>query len=293
MRVFVLMFALSLSPLVCAQEAPEAADDPAQVFVDSLHFQDGEVALPSARATLKLPPSFRYLDAADAERVLTELWGNPPGSESLGMLVPTATSLADPDNSWAIVLQYDNDGYVSDEDAKEIDYQELLEDMQEGARDSNPERERQGYPAIEIVGWAESPRYDSGTHKMHWAKELSVDGAAEHTLNYDVRVLGRSGVLTMRAIAGISQLSAIKPGMGEALGAVDFNQGARYADFNPNTDRVAEYGLAALVAGGIAAKTGLLSKLLALLIAGKKLVIGGFVLLAAGVSKLFGKKTES
>ena len=96
-----------------------------------------------------------------------------------------------------------------------------------------------------------------------------------------------------RAIAGISQLSAIKPGMGEALGAVDFNQGARYADFNPNTDHVAEYGLAALVAGGIAAKTGLLSKLLALLIAGKKLVIGAFVLLAAGVSKLFGKKTES
>lgn len=292
MRVLALMFALSLSPMVWAQEATEAVDDPAQAFVDSLRFQDGEIALPSARATLKLPPSFRYLDAADAERVLTQLWGNPPGSKSLGMLVPTATSLADPDNSWAIVLQYDNDGYVSDEDAKDIDYQELLEDMQEGARDSNPERKRQGYPAIEIVGWAESPRYDSGTHKMHWAKELSVDGASEHTLNYDVRVLGRSGVLTMRAIAGIGQLSAIKPGMGEALGAVDFNQGARYADFNPNTDRVAEYGLAALVAGGIAAKTGLLSKLLALLIAGKKLVIGALVLLAAGVSKLFGKKTE-
>ncbi len=300
MRLLPLMFALALPfsllaqeaapPADAAAEAPAAAGDSVQAFVDSLKFQDGQVTLTAARATLNLPRSLRYLDGADAERVLTDLWGNPPGSDAIGMLVPADISLADGERSWAIVLQYEEEGYVSDEDAQEIDYTEMMQEMQASAADNNEARKQQGYGAVDIVGWAEPPRYDAGTHKLHWAKELAFEGQGEHTLNYDVRVLGRHGVLVMQAVAGIGQLSQIKPGMSEALAAVDFNEGARYADFNPATDKAAEYGLAALVAGGIAAKTGLWAKLLALLIAGKKLVIAAVVLLFAGIGKLFGKK---
>jgi uncharacterized membrane-anchored protein len=301
MRLLPLMFALFLPFSLLAQEAappadaaaaeaPAAENDSVQAFVDSLKFQDGQVTLTAARATLNLPQSLRYLDGADAERVLTDLWGNPPGSDAIGMLVPADISLADGDRSWAIVLQYEEEGYVSDEDAQEIDYTEMMQEMQASAADNNEARKQQGYGGVEIVGWAEPPRYDAGTHKLHWAKELAFEGQGEHTLNYDVRVLGRHGVLVMQAVAGIGQLGQIKPGMGEALAAVDFNEGARYADFNPATDKAAEYGLAALVAGGIAAKTGLWAKLLALLIAGKKLVIAAVVLLLAGIGKLFGKK---
>ena len=302
MRLLPLMFALFLPlsllaqeaapPAEAAAEAPADEGDNVQAFVDSLKFQDGQVTLTAARATLNLPRGLRYLDAADTERVLTDLWGNPPGSEAIGMLVPADISLADGERSWAIVLQYEEEGYVSDEDAQEIDYSEMMQEMQASAADSNEARKQQGYGGVEIVGWAEPPRYDAGTHKLHWAKELAFEGQGEHTLNYDVRVLGRHGVLVMQAVAGIGQLSQIKPGMSEALAAVDFNEGARYADFNPATDKAAEYGLAALVAGGIAAKTGLWAKLLALLIAGKKLVIAAVVLLFAGVGKLFGKKKE-
>lgn len=297
MRLLPLMFALFLPLSVLAQEAAPPAGattegDSVQTFVDSLRFQDGQVALSAARATLHLPQSLRYLDAADAERVLTDLWGNPPGSDAIGMLVPADISLADGDRSWAIVLQYEEEGYVSDEDAQEIDYTEMMQEMQASAADNNEARKAQGYGGVEIVGWAEPPRYDAGTHKLHWAKELAFEGQGEHTLNYDVRVLGRHGVLVMQAVAGIGQLGQIKPGMSEALAAVDFNEGARYADFNPATDKAAEYGLAALVAGGIAAKTGLWAKLLALLVAGKKLVIAAVVLLFAGIGKLFGKKKE-
>lgn len=302
MRLLPLMFALVLPfsllaqeaapPADAAAEAPAAEGDSVQAFVDSLKFQDGQVTLTAARATLNLPQGLRYLDAADAERVLTDLWGNPPGSDAIGMLVPADISLADGERSWAIVLQYEEEGYVSDQDAQEIDYTKMMKEMQASAADNNEARKAQGYGAVEIVGWAEPPRYDAGTHKLHWAKELAFDGQGEHTLNYDVRVLGRHGVLVMQAVAGIGQLSQIKPGMSEALAAVNFNEGARYADFNPATDKAAEYGLAALVAGGIAAKTGLWTKLLALLIAGKKLVIAAVVLLFAGIGKLFGKKKE-
>lgn len=302
MRLLPLMFALFLPFALAAQEAAPPADaaaeapasegDSVQAFVDSLKFQDGQVALTAARATLNLPQGLRYLGAADAERVLTDLWGNPPGSDAIGMLVPADISLADGERSWAIVLQYEEEGYVSDEDAQEIDYTEMMQEMQASAADNNEARKAQGYGAVEIVGWAEPPRYDASSHKLHWAKELAFEGQGEHTLNYDVRVLGRHGVLVMQAVAGIGQLSQIKPGMSEALAAVNFNEGARYADFNPSTDKAAEYGLAALVAGGVAAKTGLWAKLLALLVAGKKLVIAAVVLLFAGIGKLFGRKKE-
>lgn len=303
MRLLPLLFALFLPFALCAQEAqppadPAAAEAPAgegdgvQAFIDSLKFQDGQITLSAARASLTLPSGLRFLDGADAERVLTDLWGNPPGSNAIGMLVPADISLADGERSWAIVLQYEEEGYVSDEDAQEIDYTELLQEMQASAAESNEARKAQGYGSVEIVGWAEPPRYDASSHKLHWAKELAFEGQGEHTLNYDVRVLGRHGVLVMQAVAGIGQLAQIKPGMTQALAAVEFGEGARYADFNPATDKAAEYGLAALVAGGVAAKTGLWAKLLALLVAGKKLVIAAVVLLFAGIGKLFGRKKE-
>ncbi|HWS26471.1 MAG TPA: DUF2167 domain-containing protein [Xanthomonadales bacterium] len=294
MRLFALLTAVFLATTVHAQTPAEAeAANPAEAFVATLKFQDGTVNLPQAKATLTLPQGFRFLDAADAERVLSELWGNPPGSEAIGMLVPAATSLADAEASWAIVLQYDDDGYVSDEDAKDIDYGEMLVDMKEEASASNEERQQQGFGAVELVGWAETPRYDAAAHKLHWAKEIAFEGEDAHTLNYDVRVLGRHGVLVMRAVASIGQLASIKPGMSEAIAAVEFDQGARYADFNPDSDRTAEYGLAALVAGGVAAKSGLLTKLLALLFAAKKLVIAGVAAIGYGIMKVFGKKKDA
>lgn len=299
MRLLALLFAAFLATSASAQTAVEAEAgetetvNPAEAFVATLKFQDGTVNLPQAKATLKLPPSFRFLDAADAERVLSEFWGNPPGSEAIGMLVPAAASLADSAASWAIVLQYDDDGYVSDTDAKDIDYNEMLADMKEEASAGNEERKQQGFGTVELVGWAETPRYDAAAHKLHWAKEIAFEGEDAHTLNYDVRVLGRHGVLVMRAVAGIGQLASIKPGMGEAIAAVEFDQGARYADFNPDSDRTAEYGLAALIAGGVAAKSGLLTKLLALLFAAKKLVVAGAVAIGYGVRKLLGKTKDA
>ncbi len=294
MRFFALLTAVFLATTALAQTPAETeAVNPAEAFVATLKFQDGTVKLPQAKATLTLPPGFQFLDAADAERVLSELWGNPPGSEAIGMLVPTAASLADVEASWAIVLQYDDDGYVSDEDAKDIDYGEMLVDMKEEASASNEARQQQGFGKVELIGWAETPRYDAAAHKLHWAKEIAFEGEGAHTLNYDVRVLGRHGVLVMRAVASIGQLASIKPGMSEAIAAVEFDQGARYADFNPDSDRTAEYGLAALIAGGVAAKSGLLTKLLAVLFAAKKLVIAGVVALGYGIMKVFGKKKDT
>ena len=262
-----------------------------QKFIDSLHFRSGTVDVSDAHAKLALSPEFRYLDAKDAQRVLSQLWGNPPDKGVLGMLVPTAAPLSDPQKSWAVVITYKDDGHVSDADAAQIDYDKMLSDMQQATRDENPERKRAGYPELELVGWATKPRYDAATNKLYWAKELAFGDQHEHTLNYDIRALGRGGYLSLNAVAGMSQLPMVESEMQKVLAMTEFDAGQRYGDFNASTDKVAAYGLGALVAGAIAAKAGLFAKLIALLIAAKKFIVVGFLALAAGVKKLFGRKS--
>ena len=116
-----------------------------------------------------------------------------------------------------------------------------------------------------------------------------------HSLNYDVRVLGREGVLSMNAVAGMPQLASIERDMKGLLRVATFNEGHRYEDYNKSTDRMAAYGLGALVAGGLAAKAGLFAKLGALLLSLKKFIILGLAALGGAIAKLFrrGKAAES
>ncbi len=270
-------------------QAQSTTDAKLQTFLESLKFQTGNVNVPQAGATLKLNGEFRYLDAKDAQRVLSDLWGNPPDNDVLGMLVPADVSLAS-EKAWAVVITYSNDGYVSDEDAAKIDYGQLLKDMQKSTLDANEAREKAGYGRIELVGWATAPHYDQAANKLYWAKELKFRDAPQHTLNYDIRVLGRGGYLSLNAIAGMEQLPVVERGMQKVIALTEFDAGHRYADFNSSTDKIAAYGIGALVAGAIAAKAGLFAKLIVLILAAKKFLIAGLVALGAWLRKAFGGK---
>jgi uncharacterized membrane-anchored protein len=195
--------------------------------------------------------------------------------------------------SWGVVITYDKDGHVKDDDADSIDYTKLLKEMQEGLEENNAERKKHGYRAMNLVGWAERPHYDKASHKLYWAKELQSEGETHHGLNYNIRVLGREGVLVLNAVAAIEQLGQIKTEMQEVTSFTNFTAGNRYADFNGSTDKVAEYGIAALVAGGVAAKLGFFGKLFALLLAFKKLIIVVVAALGSAVWKFFKREPKA
>jgi uncharacterized membrane-anchored protein len=254
-----------------------------QAILESLDPQTGDIKLSGNLATLHVPENFYFLDGEDAEKVLVEIWGNPPGQDVLGMLFPEQYSPLDYD-AWAVTIGYVADGWVSDEDAADIDYDELLEDMQDEIRDANPDRIAEGYGSIELLGWAEAPHYDASSKKLYWAKELRFDGSEDTTLNYEIRALGRRGILTMTFIANGSQLYEVNANRESVLAMAEFNDGNRYMDFDPSVDEVAAYGLGALVAGKIAAKTGLLTAAILLL---KK--FGVFLLIGLAA---FGRKLK-
>jgi uncharacterized membrane-anchored protein len=289
------MKSIALGLLACASlvlpvahAAEEEGGMTAQQFVDSLDYRHGTITVAPAKAHFNLDDEFRYLDQAQARQVLEDLWGNPPDESVLGMIVPRSPALTD-DDSWAVVVTYSDDGYVSDEDASKIDYTELLETMQEEIRDSNPERVKAGYGSIDLVGWAVPPRYDAGSKKLYWARELAFNDQANHTLNYDIRVLGRHGYLSLNAISGMNNLDAVRSGMDRLLPMTEFDRNATYADHNPRTDKIAAYGVASLIGGGLAAKAGLFAKLGLLLAKFWKLLLIGLVVLGGSVGKLFGR----
>ncbi len=281
----------AVSATAQAPEGGAAARMSPEQFVASLHFKDGEIAVPQADAHFRLTPAFRYLEQADARRVLEDMWGNPPDESVLGMIVPASPSLLD-DKGWAVVVTYSDDGYVSDEDAAKIDYQEMLEELQQGTKDDNAARKEAGYGTVDLVGWAVQPRYDAASKKMYWAKELKFDGSEQNTLNYDIRVLGRRGYLSLNAVSGMSELGLVQGGMQQLLPMTEFDAGARYADYDSSTDKVAAYGVAALIGGGLAAKAGLFAKLGLVLAKFWKLGLIAFVGLGALVKRFFSGKRE-
>ncbi|PVZ19589.1 MULTISPECIES: DUF2167 domain-containing protein [unclassified Pseudomonas] len=290
----VLLCATTLPAMAASTPAPApiASEQPQQTaeqWLATLKPQHGNITLPSGIASLKLNNEFYYLSPEDTERLLTEAWGNPPGFKTLGMIVPTAVSpLAD--NGWGVIISYKNDGHISDDDAAKIDYADLLKQMKAEDVEDNQERRKQGYAGVTLLGWAEPPSYDQATHKMYWARELKADNADQTTLNYSIRILGREGVLELNAVAAMADLPTIKQETPKILAFTNFTDGNRYADYDSKTDKLAPYGLAALVAGGIAAKAGLFAKIGIALLAFKKFIVLGLLAVAGFFGKLFKRK---
>lgn len=265
-------------------------------FIDSvtraLKWETNAVAIANGVARIKLSNGFKFLNAEQSKFLLHDLWGNPPREDVLGMLFP-ADGGPFADSSFAFIITYEEDGYVKDEEADKINYDEMLSDIKKGEPEVNKERAKGGYAPIYTMGWAAKPYYDKTNKVLHWAKELKFGTDEVNTLNYEVRVLGRKGILSLNAIATIDELTLVKANISEVLKMPEFTEGNKYSDFNADTDKVAEYGIGALVAGGILAKTGAFAVIGKFLLAAWKFILIGLIAAGAGIKKFFtGKKKD-
>jgi uncharacterized membrane-anchored protein len=133
-----------------------------------------------------------------------------------------------------------------------------------------------------------------------WA--LVVSDPDGKSVNYNTRILGRRGFVSVNLVTDPDKLGAFKHHATALLGGTGFGTGARYEDFDASTDKVAEYGLAGLVMAGAGlgaaklAKVGLLAKfskvIIAAVIAGKKFIVIALLALGALAKKLFAKKGD-
>jgi uncharacterized membrane-anchored protein len=232
-------------------------------------------------ATLALSAHFGFIPRPQAVALMSAM-GNRTGDGFLGLVVPRGEHRV-----WFIAVVYQPSGYIKDDDARHWDADKLLESLKDGTEAANAERVRAGVPALVVTRWIEPPAYEPDTHHLVWSAEARRKDGVDNdpTVNYNTYLLGREGYLSLNLITSASSVDDDKAAARQLLSAVSFNSGKRYGDFNASTDKVAAYGLAALVAGVAAKKLGLLALLAATIVKFAKIIVVAAAGLFAAVAR--------
>jgi len=261
----------------------------------ALTYSTGKIKPDGGHVVLNVPEGFKYLNKDQSKYVLTKLWGNPESAseEVIGMIFPKDSGPLS-DSNYAFVITYSEIGYVKDEDAGKINYDELLKNLQEDEKAENEKRAKAGFQAVHLVGWAQKPYYDSQRKILHWAKELKFDGEeGANTLNYEIRILGRKGMVSLNAVGKMYDLPLVNKDISKVLAVASFTEGNSYFDFDPKVDNVAAWTIGGLVAGKLLAKAGLFAILAKFLAPLWKFIVVAFVGLGAWFKRKLGRKKEA
>lgn len=289
-RILGFGFSLILSAAVMAQESegePSAADrteaeKAALEKVEALGWQREGMGDLQDRATIAIPSGFRFTSGEGTGKLLT-LFGNIPSGRELGMLTTEGFG------PW-IIFEFADTGYVKDDEKDELDADSLLATLRESQAQGNERRREMGLEELELVGWAVPPKYNIETNNLEWGTIVRSQSGGD-SVNYNTRLLGRSGVMEVALVCSPDELQGVLPQYQSILAGYDYIDGQRYAEYRQG-DRMAQYGLTALVAGGAAvaaSKMGLFAKFGAFFAKLGKGAILIVIAVGVGLKKLFGK----
>jgi len=232
---------------------------------------------------IQVPEGYVLLDG-DRTRKLLKAAGEPTSGQEVGWLRPT-------NGDYSVMFEFNPVGYIKDDEKDKLDADKLLASIKAGNDEANKDREKAGRSRVEVVGWDIPPHYDEATHNLEWAIRGSVNG--EPILNYNTRLLGRKGVMEVVLIVDPKDVPATLPQFKSLLAGYSFQSGQSYAEYRSG-DKVAKYGLTALVVGGAAvgaAKLGLLGPVILLFKKAWKLVVVAFAAVVGFFKKMFRKIT--
>jgi len=264
---------------------PEASKEPS--LLDKINWTKGPAkAELKSLAEVQVPEGFMFTGAIGTQKLL-EAMGNPTSGSELGFLAPTSLV-------WFVVFEFADVGYVKDDDKDKLDADKLLKSIKEGTEAANKYREKMGAAPLHITGWEIPPRYNEQTHNLEWAIRGESEGSP--VINYNTRLLGRKGVMEVNLVIDPEKLNAAMPAYQALLTDYSYKQGERYAEYRSG-DKLAKYGLAALITGGAAAvavKTGLFASLILFFKKAAKLVVLAVLAVVFWLKKLItgGRKTQ-
>lgn len=240
----------------------------------------------SNHATIEIPEGYRFLNGRETAQIM-EMFGNLP-EEYDGMI-------GTEDLDWFVVFQFEDSGYVKDDEKDDLDADELLESLREGEKASNEERKKRGIGTLTTTGWAVEPNYNESTHNLEWGVILEGSDGSEN-VNFLTKVLGRHGIMHTTLVCDTEDLQTILPDYQNLLTGFEYNAGNTYAEYQEG-DKVAEYGLKALVAGGAvfaAAKLGLFGTIALWFKKAMKLIIVAVAAVGLWIKRLVtGKKADA
>ncbi len=235
-------------------------------------------------ARIEIGKEYVFADGGDA-RKLMEYFGNPPTDKEVGLVMPASDNA-----SWFLLLEYFDVGHIRDDEKDKIDADAILKNIREGTEAANKTRAAKGMPTINVLGWHEKPHYDPKSHNLVWATLAEANGS--RNVNYTVKLLGREGYVSAIFVGDPESLASAKPDLEALVSKVSYKKGKSYAEFVKG-DKVAQYGLTALIAGGVGAaavKMGLFGWLGSFLAKMWKVVAAAVIAAGAGLRKLFASR---
>ena len=246
-------------------------------------------------AKVSVPAGCRFTGAEGSKKFM-ELTENPTSGNEEGVIFCRPAE-GERGPTWFVVYEYDATGYVKDDEKEKLDKKKIFETLKEANDDGNDERRRRGWEPIFLTGWERPPYYDESTHNLTWA--LRVASPSDTSINHSVRLLGRGGVMKVDLVISPESFTDALPTFDEMIAGTTFVAGQRYSEWRSG-DKVAKYGLTALVAGGAGAaamKLGLFGKLWKVIAAGfaaaGKAIVAAIAAIGAFFKRLFGKREKS
>jgi len=227
---------------------------------------------------IEIPADYFVIGKSDTQKLMT-MFGNLLTQTEQGTLAPKRME-------WFVVFEFEEIGYVKDDEKDSLDPDAMLKQMQSANKEGNKVRQNQGLPTLDMVGWAVPPQYNPNTQNLEWATLLR-DAEGAEVVNHNTRLLGRKGTMNLTLVIDPASLEKTLPIYQSIMAGYTFKEGHRYAEYREG-DALAKVGLSALVLGGglaVAAKSGLLQKLL-------KPILIGIAVVGAGIAKLFGRKNS-
>ena len=285
-RIFVVASVVCICALIAVGQSNKKKPSPSptpdlswSALYEDIKWQKGpSVGELSNTAQVKVPDGYVFASASDTRRIM-EANQNPTTGREMGFVAADG-------ESWFAVFEFDDVGYVKDDEKDSLDADALLDSIRKGTEAGNEERRKRGWATMTILGWETPPRYNDTTHNLEWAIRGQSEG--EPVINHNTRLLGRGGVMEVTLVVDPSRLAETMPKFKSMLQGFEYKQGHKYAEFRAG-DRTAAYGLTGLIVGGGTAalvKTGAFKWLWKALVAA---VVG----IGALVKKIFGRRTEA
>jgi uncharacterized membrane-anchored protein len=276
LKILVATGLVALQVASFAQSSP-SSKTPEQVIAELNWLQPGSIGRVGDKAEFKVTGSYTFLGAQDTDKFL-QANGNPPQGGA-------SYTIASTKSSWFGVLRFHPEGYVKDDE--KIDADALLKSLMEQNVAGNDEKKKKGYQTLVLEGWFFPPRYDQETKRLEWGTKLRAEDNSP-VVNVTTKVLGRGGYTSAILVSSPATMEADLLDFKQALKSFDYVSGEKYSEWKEG-DKVAAYGLGALVLGGAAAvatsKGGL--KVIFLAIAGAVAAVW------AGIKKFVGRKNST
>lgn len=258
-RLLILVLILfSSATQVCADEKHDERF--MRKFEASLDYKNGTVSISENRATLRLMDGYRFLDSRDAKKILLGLWGQPSPKNTDGIILAPGIGPFS-DDTWAFGLSFDATGHIIDIGDTGIDSEVIMAKLKNNLVNENRKRQNEDLQTIEILDWEIKPIYDKTHRCLYWAIKYSFSNEIQNEIIYNIKMLGRNGVLSISTQVREKLSDQLNNHMKNVIRFAEFNPGQEYDAFDGKKETPSESKLSDLITGAKAKEETLQEKI--------------------------------